>query len=86
MNDKAGPAVEQAETTFAEADKTLFGAIDAAAAAKEDPAIKTAITDLEKAKKARATAWTKVKAERTKANKRPRAVEERPVGRGFILS
>jgi hypothetical protein len=86
-NEKAAPAVEAAELKWAEADKNLMSSIDAASAAKEDADVKTAITNLEKAKKDRTAAWTKVKAERTKANKRPRPPqEERPVGRGFILS
>lgn len=86
-NEKAAPAVEAAEAKWTEADKNLMSAIDAVSAAKEDADVKTAVTALEKAKKDRATAWTKVKAERTKANKRPRPPqEERPVGRGFILS
>lgn len=86
-NEKAGPVVEAAETKFAEADTNLMAALDATAAAKEDADVKKAVTNLVAAKKARATAWTKVKAERTKANRRPRPpVEERPVGRGFILS
>jgi hypothetical protein len=86
-NPKAAPNVEKAETAWTEADTKLWAAFDAAGAAKEDPAIKTAVADLEKAKKTRTTAWAKVKAERLKANKRPRAPEEeRPVGRGFILA
>jgi hypothetical protein len=86
-NEKAAPAVEAAETKFADAEKNLMSSIDAASAAKEDADVKTAITNLEKAKKDDAVAWTKVKAERTKAAKRPRPPqEERPVGRGFILS
>ena len=87
VNEKAIPGVEKAEADWATADKTLFAAVDAVPNAKEDADVKKAVADLEKANKARTTAWTKVKAERTKANRRPRApVTERPTGRGFILS
>lgn len=86
-NEKAAPDVEKTEAALVEADTKLFAAVDALEAAKEVADRKTAITNAEAARKARVTAAAKVKAARTKAAKRPRAVaEERPTGRGFILS
>lgn len=86
-NEKAGPNVEVTETALTAADAKLFASIDALTAAKEVADVKTATTGVETARKERVAAAAKVKAARTKANKRPRApVEERPTGRGFILS
>lgn len=86
-NEKAAPDVEKTEKALAEADTKLFASIDALAAAKEVADVKTATTGVETARKERVAAAAKVKAARTKANKRPRApVEERPTGRGFVLS
>ena len=85
-NDKAAPDVEKTEKALAAADTKLFAAVDALAAVKEGDT-KAAITGVETARKERTAAAAKVKAARTKANKRPRApVEERPTGRGFVLS
>ena len=81
------PDVEKTETALAEADTKLFAAVDGLNNAKETADRKTAITGVETARKARVAAAAKVKAARTKSAKRPRAVaEERPTGRGFILS
>lgn len=86
-NEKAAPEVETTEKALADADTKLFASIDTLAAAKEVADVKTATTGVETARKERVAAAAKVKAARTKANKRPRApVEERPTGRGFILS
>jgi hypothetical protein len=86
-NEKAAPDVETTEKTLADADTKLFASVDALMAAKEVADVKTATTGVETARKERVAAAAKVKAARTKANKRPRApVEERPTGRGFILS
>ena len=85
-NDKAAPDVEKTEKALVDADTKLFAAVDALAAVKEGDN-KAAITGVETARKERTAAAAKVKAARTKANKRPRApVEERPTGRGFVLS
>ena len=87
VNEKAAPDVEKTEKALAEADTKLFAAVDALNNAKETADRKTAITGAETARKERVAAAAKVKAARTKAAKRPRAVaEERPTGRGFILS
>ena len=87
INEKAAPDVEKTETTLGEADTKLFASIDTLNNAKEIADRKTAVTGVETARKERTAAAAKVKAARTKANKRPRApVEERPTGRGFVLS
>lgn len=87
INEAAMPDVEKAETALTEADTKLWAAYDTAIAAKEDPDIKTAAAELDKSRKARSAAWSKVKTARSKSMKRPRAPEkERPVGRGFILA
>lgn len=87
VNEKAMPGVEKAEAEWSAADKALMAALDAVPNAKEDADVKKAVDELTKANKARTAAWVKVKAERAKANRRPRApVTERPTGRGFILS
>jgi hypothetical protein len=86
-NEKAAPDVETTEKTLADANTKLFASVDTLVAAKEVADVKTATTGVETARKERVAAAAKVKAARTKANKRPRApVEERPTGRGFILS
>lgn len=86
-NEKAVPEVEKTEKALGEAEANLFAAVDTLTAAKEAADVKTAITGVEKARKARTTAVAKVRAARTKANRRPRTpVEDRPVGRGFVLS
>lgn len=86
-NEKAAPDVETTEKALADADTKLFASVDTLVAAKEVADVKTATTGVETARKERVAAAAKVKAARTKANKRPRApVEERPTGRGFILS
>lgn len=85
INDAAWPGVEKAEATHAEAEAKLFAAIDAKTETVEAHA--KATKEIESANKARVAAAAKVKSERAKANKRPRApVVDRPVGRGFILS
>ncbi len=84
---KPQPAVDTAERTLADADTKLFASIDAVESAKEDADMKKAIGDLEKARKERVAAASKLKTEVAKANKRPRTpVRERPVGRGFVLA
>jgi hypothetical protein len=86
-NEKAAPDVEKTEKALGEAETKLFAAVDALNNAKEIADRKTAITGVETARKERTAAAAKVKAARVKAAKRPRAVaEERPTGRGFILS
>ncbi|MFN0253887.1 MAG: hypothetical protein ACKV2T_43890 [Kofleriaceae bacterium] len=85
MNEAAWPGVETAETALADAETTLFAAIDAKTETEADFAKNTKA--IAAANKSRVSAVAKVKAERTKANKRPRApVVDRPMGRGFILS
>jgi hypothetical protein len=87
VNEKAAPDVEKAETAWTAAHAKLLDSIDAVLAAKEDPALKIALAGVETARKERTAAAAKVKAARTKANKRPRTpVEQRPTGRGFVLS
>ena len=83
VNEKAAPDVEKTEKALAEADTKLFAAIDGINGEK----LKETTAAAETARKERVAAAAKVKAARTKAAKRPRAVaEERPTGRGFILS
>ncbi|MDQ3336355.1 MAG: hypothetical protein M4D80_14395 [Myxococcota bacterium] len=87
LNEKAAPDVEKMEKTLAEAATKLYAAVDGLNNAKETADRKAAITTVETARKERVAAAAKVKAARMKAAKRPRAVaEERPTGRGFILS
>jgi len=81
-NEKAAPDVEKTEKALADADTKLFASLDGINVEKKET-----ITAAETARKERVAAAAKVKAARTKAAKRPRAVaEERPTGRGFILS
>jgi hypothetical protein len=85
VNEAAWPGVEKAETALTDAETKLFAAIDAKTETEADFAKNTKA--IEAANKTRVSAVAKVKAERTKANKRPRAtVVDRPMGRGFILS
>jgi hypothetical protein len=85
LNEAAMPGVEKAETAHAEAEAKLLAAIDVKEELEADWAKNTKA--IEAANKTRVAAIAKVKAERAKANKRPRApVVDRPMGRGFILS
>ena len=86
VNEKAAPDVEKAEKALAAADAKLVAAVETLLAG-EGPDPKPAIAAVDAARKQRAAAAAKVKAARTKANRRPRApATERPTGRGFILS
>lgn len=85
LNEAAMPGVEKAETALADAETKFAAAVEVKDAADADWAKNTKA--IEAANKTRVSAIAKVKSERAKLNKRPRApVEERPVGRGFILS
>jgi len=87
VNVKVAPAVETAEAAYAAATTRLFASLDAVSAAQQDAEMKKAMGQADAARKTRVLAAAKVKAARTKANKRPRAPEsERPTGRGFVLS
>jgi hypothetical protein len=81
-------SVAKLEKELADHDAKINAAIDAVATGKSDPDRKKALAQLEGLRKERVTLNGKVVAERNKyINKRPRADdEERPRGRGFVLS
>ncbi len=85
LNEAAMPGVEKAEAAQAEAEASLLAAVNVQEEVEADWAKNTKA--IEAANKTRVAAIAKVKTERAKANKRPRAtVVDRPMGRGFILS
>jgi hypothetical protein len=85
LNEAAMPGVEKAETAHADAEAKLLAAIDIKEEVAADWAKNTKA--IEAANKTRVASIAKVKSERAKLNKRPRAVaQDRPMGRGFILS
>lgn len=85
LNEAAMPKVGKAETDLADAETKLFASIKTEEPGAADYAKNTQA--IEAANKSRVAAVAKVKTERAKANKRPRApLVDRPMGRGFILS